>query len=81
MKRALERTLDVPLKQQTSAFGEAFEHFIILEIKKIANIVSPDIRLSFFRTSDGAQEVDLIIERPGKPLVLIEIKSTATMAD
>ncbi len=81
VKRALERTLDVPLKPQTSAFGEAFEHFVILEIKKIANIISPDIRLSFIRTSDGTQEIDLIIERPGKPLVLIEIKSSTAIID
>lgn len=81
VKRALDRTLDVPLKSQTSAFGEAFEHFVILEVKKAANIVSQDIRLSFIRTSNGAQEVDLIVERPGKPIVLIEIKSSTVMND
>lgn len=76
VKRALEQTIEIPLKPQTSAYGEAFEHFVILEIKKIANILSQDIRLSFFRTSDGLQEIDLIVEIPGKPIAIIEIKSS-----
>lgn len=76
VKRALDRTLTVPLLRQTSAFGEAFEHFLILEFLKIAQIKNPDIRLSFFRTSDGSQEIDLIVERPGKAVALVEIKSS-----
>ncbi len=35
IKRALDRTLTVELLPQTAAWGEAFEHWIILEIKKI----------------------------------------------
>ena len=81
VKRALDRTLEVPLKPQTGAYGEAFEHFVILEIKKIANLISPDIRLSFMRTQDGTQEIDLIVERPGEPIALIEIKSTDQSVD
>jgi predicted AAA+ superfamily ATPase len=77
VKRALDRTLGVPLLPQTSAFGEAFEHFVVLEAHKLAQVVDPDIRLSFFRTTDGAQEIDLIVERPGKPIALVEIKSSA----
>jgi predicted AAA+ superfamily ATPase len=76
VKRALDRTLTVPLLPQTAAFGDAFEHFIILEMHKIAQSINPDIRFSFFRTTDGSQEIDLIIERPGLPLALVEIKSS-----
>lgn len=76
IKRALDRTLTVPLLPQTSAFGEAFEHLVILECRKQALLLNPDIRLSFFRTSDGLQEIDLIVEIPGKPLILVEIKSS-----
>ena len=35
----------------------------------------PDWRLSYLRTGAGA-EIDLIIERPGRTIALIEIKST-----
>lgn len=76
VKRALDRTLTVPLLSQTAAFGEAFEHFLILEFKKIANTLNPDIRFTFFRTSDGTQEIDLIVERPGRAVALVEIKSS-----
>jgi len=74
VKRALDRTLEVPLKPQTSAFGEAFEHFIILEIQRMASYMHKDFRYSYLLTKDGA-EIDLIIDRPGKKTTLIEIKS------
>lgn len=81
VKRALERTLSVKLLHQTGAYGEAFEHFIILELRKIAQTIDPDIKFSFFRTRDGTQEVDLILEIPGEKPVLIEIKSSRKVSD
>lgn len=81
VKRALDRTLTVPLVPRTSAFGEAFEHFVILEFFKIAQVINPDIRFSFFRTTDGSSEIDLIVERPGRPVVLVEIKSSSKIED
>ena len=74
IKRALERTLSVELLPQTYAWGEAFEHWIILEIIKRASYERLDWSFSFLNTKDGL-EIDLIIERPGQPLALIEIKS------
>jgi predicted AAA+ superfamily ATPase len=74
VKRALDRTLDIPLKPQTSAFGEAFEHFIILEIQRIASYRRKDFRYSYLLTKDDA-EIDLIIDRPGQQTLLVEIKS------
>jgi predicted AAA+ superfamily ATPase len=74
VKRALDRTLDVPLKQQTASYGDAFEHFIIVEIMRQASYRRKDFRYSYLLTKDGA-EIDLIVDRPGKPHVLIEIKS------
>ena len=62
VKRALDLTLSVNLLPQTGAYGEAFEHFILLEIRKLAEIENPDIGISFFRTRDGTQEIDLILE-------------------
>ena len=75
VKRALERTLTVPLLPRTYAFGEAFEHWVTLEIHKRNEYLKRDYRLSYLRTHDGA-EIDLVIERPGKGVALVEIKST-----
>ena len=75
VQRALSRTLDVPLKPQTYAFGKAFEHLIICEITRLASYLRNDFSFSYLRTKDDA-EIDLIIERPGMPIALVEIKST-----
>lgn len=74
IKRALDRTLSVELLPQTSAYGEAFEHWVILEIIKNSSYQRLDWEFSYLRTKDDV-EVDLIIKRPGKPKLLIEIKS------
>ncbi len=73
--RALQRTLTVPLLPQTSAFGEAFEHFVIIEARRLHSYRPRDYRFSYLMTKDGA-EIDLVVERPGKELLAIEIKST-----
>lgn len=73
--RALARRLSIPLQEKTFAFGEAFEHFIILEIIRLATYFEPDYRFSYLRTPSDV-EIDLVVERPGKPLLFIEIKST-----
>lgn len=73
--RALSRKLKLPLEKSTSEYGKAFEHFIFLEIFKMCDYLNNDYRLSYLRTKDDA-EVDLIIERPGEPDLLLEIKST-----
>lgn len=75
VKRALERTLTVPLLPQTYGFGEAFEHFVFLEMQRRNEYGKHDFRFSYLQTHDGA-EVDFILERPGKPLALVEVKST-----
>lgn len=74
VKRALERSLTVPLLPQTYAFGEAFEHFVFLEMQRRNEYQKRDYRFSYLQTHDGA-EVDFVIERPGKPTALVEIKS------
>jgi predicted AAA+ superfamily ATPase len=75
IKNALARTLSIPLVKSTSAYGNAFEHFIILESLRLASYNFPEFRFSYLRTKDDA-EVDLIVERPGEKLLFIEIKST-----
>jgi predicted AAA+ superfamily ATPase len=73
--RALDRTLTVELTPKTIAYGNAFEHFIISEVFRVCEYTKNDYRLSYLMTKDGV-EIDLILERPGKPDLLVEIKST-----
>lgn len=75
VKRALDRTLTQEILSQTLAFGKAFEHFIINECIKLHSYQPRDFQFSYLRTKDDA-EIDLIIERPGLPHALIEIKSS-----
>lgn len=74
IKRALDRTLTVPLLPQTAAWGEAFEHWVILETVKNISYLRLDWTISYFKTKHDV-EIDLIIERPNLPIILIEIKS------
>lgn len=73
--RALGGMLNVELVPRTYGFGKAFEHFVLLEILRLSNYRQKDYRFSYLRTKDGA-EIDLIVERPGQALALVEIKST-----
>ena len=75
IKRALDNTLKVPLLPRTSAFGKAFEHFVISQIFFLNHYLELDFKLFYLKTKDGA-EIDLIIEKPDKSLSCIEIKST-----
>lgn len=78
--RALSRSIKLPLQPGTSEYGKAFEHFIVLEIYRMCEYLKNDYRLSYLRTKDDA-EIDLIIERPGLPDLLLEIKSTHKVQD
>lgn len=73
--RSLSHMLTVPLTKSTSVYGHAFEHFIILECIRLAQYYYPEYRFSYLKTKDDV-EIDLIVERPGKKLLCIEIKST-----
>lgn len=74
--RALSRKLTLTLQEKTTPYGDAFEHFVILEIVRLTSYYSLDYRFFYLRTPSDV-EVDLIIERPGKPPLFIEIKSTS----
>lgn len=75
IKRSLENTLAINLKEGSSTYGKAFEHFIIIEIMRLNQYYEKDYKLSYLRTKDDA-EIDLILERPGLPTALVEIKSS-----
>ncbi len=72
--RALAFLTDVPLVKKTHAYGNAFEHFIILECIRLSSYYRLHYKFSYLRTQSDV-EIDLIVERPGKPLLCIEIKS------
>lgn len=78
--RSLTRRLSVPLVPQTAAYDEAFEHYILLEFVRLSSYFQPDYRLSFIRTVSDV-EIDLVVERPGKPLLCIEIKSANAISE
>lgn len=80
VKRALNRTLNLDLLPGTYDYGKAFEHFVVAEALRLSSYRQNDFRFSYLRTKDGA-EIDLMIERPGLPDALIEIKSSAQVSE
>lgn len=74
IKRALEGSLHSPLVPSTSGFGEAFEHWVILEAYRYNSYLDADYKLSYFSVKEGG-EIYLILSR-GKQKILCEIKST-----
>jgi uncharacterized protein len=78
--RTLCRVIDQPLSDRNCEYGNLFEHFVIQEIRTRAKYLSRDYSYSFFRTA-GDQEIDLIIDRPGRKRALIEIKSTTCLRE
>jgi predicted AAA+ superfamily ATPase len=72
--RALTSQLSLPLQERTSMYGEAFEHFVVLQCRQLASYFHREYRFSYLQTKDGA-EIDLVVERPGQPVLFIEIKS------
>jgi len=80
VKRALARTLNLQLLPSNFTYGKHFEEFIITQAIFLNEYKKLDYRFFYLKTKDGA-EIDLIIERPGKPLALIEIKSSDHVDD
>lgn len=73
--RALAHHLAIPLSPSTSAYGHAFEHFLINECIRLASYYRKDYQFSYLKTVTDL-EIDLIVERPNQTTLLIEIKST-----
>lgn len=79
IKRALEGALNTSILPRTYAFGDAFEHLIILECHRLNDYLRKDFRFSYYRSQ--TLEVDLVIERPGEKILLVEIKSSSLVDD
>ncbi len=71
--RALNQSLGVDLNPSTAAYGECFEHLVILEAFRLNHYSEKDYVLSYFHSERGL-EIDLILSR-GKELNIVEIKS------
>jgi uncharacterized protein len=80
VKRALDRTLNLGIREGTYDYGNAFEHFIILEIIRLSSYKNNDWTFSYLKTKDNA-EIDLIIDRPGLSSLLVEIKSASNITE
>jgi predicted AAA+ superfamily ATPase len=78
--RAMAEQLDANLVAGTSAYGMAFEHFFIVELLRRIDYLEREVRLSFLKTSSGA-EVDLIVEKGRGAPLLVEIKSATRLTD
>lgn len=73
--KALANQLTIPLNESTNYYGDCFEHFVITQCKYLSAYFHRDYRFSYLKTKDDA-EIDLVVERPNKPLLFIEIKSS-----
>jgi uncharacterized protein len=72
--RALARHLSIPVVSQTSYYGELFESFVMNEVFRKIQYEKLAYKMCYLQTAGGV-EVDLVLDRPGKPIALIEIKS------
>lgn len=78
--RALAQHLRVIPMPGTSYFGELFEQHVLREIVHRNASLNLDLQLGYIRTNRDV-EIDLVLQRPGKPLALIEIKSTTRVTE
>jgi len=78
--RSLQQRLRSPLLPRTNAFGDVFEHFIILEIIRLNSYTRKKFNLFFIEISEGG-EIDLILEKGKREYILIEIISKDAVSE
>jgi predicted AAA+ superfamily ATPase len=78
--RALAQMLTVTPAERTSYYGDLFEQFVVTQLRSRSVYENLDYKLSYLMTK-SQMEIDLVVERPGKPLALIEIKSTTAVSE
>lgn len=76
VRRALSGTVDQPVTPKSFEYGSLFESFLVNEIHRLLTYAERSFKLSFARIDENL-EVDLIVERQGLPIYLVEIKSGA----
>ena len=75
VQRALSRSLTIPVVEGTRAYGDLFEAFFVNECFRLNHYFEKDYSFAYLMTRDEV-EIDLVVERPGAPLLLLEIKSS-----
>lgn len=75
VQRYLAGTIRSPLVPQTSAYGDAFEAWLVNELIRYSSYHELDYQFSFLQTRNSL-EIDLILSR-GKEHIAIEIKSAS----
>lgn len=80
VQRALEFSLDSRLAASTFAYGKAFESLVVQEVYRLNSYFRKNYELSYIRTQAGV-EIDLVLRKGSRELILIEVKSTASVRD
>jgi predicted AAA+ superfamily ATPase len=75
VRRVLTGNIDYEIHPGSFEFGSLFESFLVNEIRRLLIYSEKSHHLSFIRIDENL-EIDLVIERPGLPTYLVEIKST-----
>jgi predicted AAA+ superfamily ATPase len=78
--RALANQLSLIPHESTSYYGGLFEQLVINEIYRKNCYNRHNFKFSYLCTEAGV-EIDLVVERPGKPLAFVEIKSTRVLLE
>lgn len=78
VQRCLSGTLDIPMVESTNDFGDAFEHWVILEAWRLNELCESGYTLGYL-DNYGGLSVDLVLEKPRRNSIYIEIKSTKTV--
>ena len=75
VSRAAARILSTTLVPGTSLYGETFEQFIMIQVIHALKYLQPETKISYYKDENDI-EVDIVIEKPGEPLLFVEIKSS-----
>lgn len=74
IQRSLADTVDIPLVESTNAYGDTFEHWVILEAFRLNTLAEKNYTLGFLEAHGGVT-IDLVLEKARRPSLFIEIKS------
>ena len=77
---AMGRLLNVPAHPGTSYYGDLLENLVVAELYARNAYERLDWQFSYLLTKAG-REIDLVLQRPGRPLALVEIKSAPQVRD
>jgi len=66
------------LRDDRAMFGQLVETFVFQELRRHASWHDAELRFHHVRDKDGS-EVDIVLERDGRTLAGIEVKSSATV--